>query len=159
MVYSSIEIPPPSVDYSPDLIKRVALYLSGPLIQVETLGSSIYRIHQLRALIAALALLDYLNVEELHAEPYGEMRLNIANRFNDIVDGRRPSQATLTERTRYVEAMFLVRLAAQYFSLFKRRESVAEALFVPVLGLVLTGASVVRALFCSNCLNEHAYHS
>ena len=149
MLYNSTEVSSPPADYSPDLIKRLALYLSSPLNQVETLGSSIYRIHQLRALIAALALLHHLNVEELHAEPYNELRVNIANRFNDIVDGRRPSQATLTERTRYVEAMFLIRLAAQYFSLFKRRGPLAEALFVPVLGLVLTGASVVRALFYS----------
>ena len=149
-VYSSTEISPSSADYSPDLIKRVARWLSGPLNQVETSGSSIYRIHQLRAFIAALALLHHLNVEELHAEPYNEMRVNIANRFNDIADGRRLSHATLTERTRYVEAMFLIRLAAQYFSLFKRRGPVAEALFVPVLGLVLTGASVVSALFCSH---------
>ena len=145
-VYSSTEITSPSQDYSPDLIRRVAQYLSGPLNQVETLGSSIYRIDQLRALIAALALLHHLRVEELHGEAYNELRVNIANRFNDIVDGRRPSQATLTERTRYVEAMFLIRLAAQYFWLFRRREPIAEALFVPVLGLVLTGASVVRAL-------------
>ena len=92
-------------------------------------------------------------MEELYAEAYNELRVNIANRFTDIADGRRPSQATLTEKTRYVEAMFLIRLAAQYFWLFRRRGPVAEALVVPVLGLVLTGASVVRAISSPNLSN------
>ena len=130
-------------DYTPDLIKRTALYLSGPLNEVETFESSVYRIHQIRTLIAALALLHHLEVEELHAEPYNVLRLNIAARFSDIVDGRRQSQVTSAETARYVTSLYLCRLAAQYFSLFKRRGPKAEVLFVPVLGLALTGASIV----------------
>lgn len=130
-------------DYTPDLIKRTALYLSGPLNQVESFESSVYRIHQLRALIAALALLHHLEVDKLYLEPYNLLRHNLANRFSDIVDGRRQSQTTSIETARYFTALFLVRLAAQYFSFFKRRGPTAEVLFVPVLGLALTGASIV----------------
>ena len=137
------ELPFRPTDYTPDLIKRTALYLSGPLNQVETFESSIYRIHQLRALIAALALLHHLEVKELHAEPYNLLRHNIADRFSDIVHGRRQSQTSTAETARYVTAVYLCRLAAQYFSLFKRRQPRSEALFVPVLGLALTGASIV----------------
>ena len=133
---------PRLVDYAPDLIKRIAIYLSGPISQVEDLESSAYRIQQLRALVAALALLHHLNVQELHDDPYNRLRLNITDRFNDIAHGRRRSRSTLTQKHRHIESLYLIRLVAQYFSLF-RRSSGPEALAVPVLGLILTGASVV----------------
>ena len=133
-----------SGDYTSDLIKRIAVYLSGPLNQVEDLESSRYRILQLRTLIAALALLHHLGVEELHAEPYSRLRLNISDRFSDIAHGRRRSQSLAIEKNRRATALYLVRLAAQYFSLFKRSLPRAEALVEPVLGLILTGASIVN---------------
>ena len=135
-----------SEDYTTDLIKRIAIYLSGPLNQVEDSESSRHRIAQLRALIAALALLHHLGVKELHAEPYSTLRSNISDRFCDIAHSRRRSQSLAIENNRRVTALYLVRLAAQYFSLFKRSLPKAEALVAPVLGLILTGASIVRIL-------------
>ena len=129
---------------TPDDVKQLALKLSGSLIEVETWESSEYRVQQLTTLVAALALLHHMQVEELHAQPYSQLRENIADRFKDVVDGRRESLRTPAETIRYVKNLYLVRLAAQYFSLFRRRQSRFEALAVPVLGLVLTGASVVR---------------
>lgn len=127
--------------YNTDLIKRIAVYLSGPLNQVEDSESSRYRILQLRTLVAALALLHHLGVKELHAEPYSSLRSNISDRFSDIAHG---SQSLVIEKSRRATALYLVRLAAQYFSLFKRSLPRAEALVAPVLGLLLTGASIVR---------------
>ena len=133
----------PSEDYTSDLIKRIAVYLSGPLNQVEDSLSSRFRILQLRTLIAALALLHHLGVEELHAEPWSRLRLNISDRFSDIPRGRRRSQSFPVEKNRRARALYLARLAAQYFSLFKRSLPRPGALVEPVLGLILTGASVV----------------
>ena len=131
-------------DYTPDHIKQLALYLTGPLRQTETWESSEFRSQQLRTLVATLALLHHMKVEELHTQPYSQLRENIADRFRDVVDGRRASLKTPAETIRYIHTVYLLRLSAQYFSLFGRRQSRLEALAVPVLGLVLTGASVVR---------------
>lgn len=131
-------------DYTPDDVSRLALYLSKPLIQAENWESSEYRIRQLRVLVAALALLHHLRVEELHAEPYSQLRQRIADRFKDIIYGRRQSLETAAKTIQYIQALYYCRLAGQYFSLFKRRQPPAEALAVPVLGLVLAGASIVR---------------
>ena len=142
---SSAELLVHQSDYTPDDVKRLARYLSGPLVETENWESSGYRIRLLRVLVAALALLHHLGVEELHAEPYKELRQRIADRFRDIVYGRRQSRRTAAGLLQYIQALFLIRLAAQYFSLFKRRQPSAEALAIPVLGLVLTGASLVRS--------------
>ena len=130
--------------YSPDDVREMTEFLSGSLSQVETAESYDYRTHQLRALIAALALLHHMEVKKLHARSYFLLRQQISDRFSEIVDGRRESQTGPAESNRYFTSLYLVRLAAQYFSLFERRQSTTDAVFVPVLGLVLTGASIVR---------------
>ncbi|KAG7005145.1 hypothetical protein G7Y79_00021g050120 [Physcia stellaris] len=146
----------PSEDYTSDLIKRIAVYLSGPLNQVEDSLSSRFRILQLRTLIAALALLHHLGVEELHAEPWSRLRLNISNRFSDIPRGRRRSQSLPVEKNRRARALYLARLAAQYFSLFKRSLPRPGALVEPVLGLILTGASIASGQY-NNLQNVFVY--
>ena len=133
-----------SIDDTPDLIGQIAEYLSGPLSQVENLESSGNRIQQLRALVASLALLHHLGVEELHPQSYNTLRHNILERFSEITNGRRPSRATPEQTVRHTTNLYLIMLVAQYFSLFRRSGPRHEALIAPVLGLVLTGASIVR---------------
>lgn len=133
-----------SIDDTPDLIGQIAEYLSGPLSQVENLESSGNRIQQLRALVASLALLHHLKVEELHPRSYNRLRQNILDRYSEITNGRRPSRATPEQKIRHVTNLYLIMLVAQYFSLFRRSGPRHEALIAPVLGLVLTGASIVR---------------
>lgn len=126
-----------------DLVKNIALYLSGPLFQVEGVESSECRIQQLRAFVASLALLHHMGIKELHNDPYRQLRLNILDRFTDIGYGRRRSTTTPAQKHLHISALYLIRLAAQYFSLFQRSGNTAEALIAPVLGLALTGASIV----------------
>ncbi|KAL8830689.1 MAG: hypothetical protein Q9191_001294 [Dirinaria sp. TL-2023a] len=136
-------------DYTPDDVSRLALNLSKPLAQAENWQSSEYRIQQLRVLVAALALLHHLRVQQLHPEPYSQLRQRIADRFKDIVYGHQQSLETAAYRIQYIQALYYCRLAGQYFSLFKRRQPPAEALAVPVLGLVLAGASIAGGQYNS----------
>ena len=122
---------------------QVTLYLSGPLLQWTDAQSGSFRDLQLRALVAALALLHHSGLTELTAEPHDQLRLNIAARFNEIIDGRSPSQMSLEHRMRKADARYLVRLAAQYFSLIKRAQPLSDAVPIPIIGLVLAGASIV----------------
>ena len=135
-------------------IIQTTLYLSGSLLQWSDPQSGRFRDIQLRALVAAIALLHHIGLTELTAEPHEQLRLNIAARFNDIIDGRRASRSTLEDRMRKADALYLIRLAAQYFSLIKRAQPISDAAPVPILGLVFAGASIVRCLLirCAHCL-------
>ena len=132
-----------STDDTPDLIRQIAEYLSGSLSQVENLESSGNRIQQLRALVASLALLHHLKVTIIHPRSYDKLRQNILHRYSEIKNGSQPSKATPEQTIRHETNLYLIKLVAQYFSLFRRSEPWHEALIAPVLGLVLTGASIV----------------
>ncbi|KAI4253009.1 MAG: hypothetical protein L6R42_007739 [Xanthoria sp. 1 TBL-2021] len=123
-------------------IVQITLYLSGQLLQWSDAQSGRFRDLQLRALVAAFALLHHSGLTELTAEPHDQLRSNIAARFNDIIDGRRASQTSLEDRMRKAEALYLIRLAAQYFSLIKRAQPLSDAVPIPIIGLVLAGASI-----------------
>ena len=131
-------------DQSSDTFVRLAVYLSKPLLQCGDPSSGIFRETQLRALVATLALLHHNEVTTLNPEPYDALRRNISARFADIVDTRRESQQTFAGRLHRATTLYLIRLASQYFSLFKCSQPLADALPIPILGLILTGASVVR---------------
>ncbi|KAL8787533.1 MAG: hypothetical protein Q9213_002191 [Squamulea squamosa] len=124
-------------------IVQITLYLSSPLLQWSDLQSGRFRDIQLRALVAALALLHHSGLTKLTADPYDQLRTNIAARFNEIFDGRRASQTNLEDRIRKADALYLIRLAAQYFSLIKRAQPLSDAVPIPIMGLVLAGASIV----------------
>ncbi|KAL9030415.1 MAG: hypothetical protein Q9180_006909, partial [Flavoplaca navasiana] len=123
-------------------VVQITLYLSGPVLQWSDAQSGRFRDLQLRTLVAAFALLLHIGLTELTAEPHDQLRSNIAARFNDIVDGRRASQMSLEERMRHADALYLIRLVAQYFSSIKRAQPLSDAVSIPILGLVLAGASV-----------------
>ncbi|KAL8876220.1 MAG: hypothetical protein Q9198_005547 [Flavoplaca austrocitrina] len=123
-------------------VVQITLYLSGPVLQWSDPQSGRFRDLQLRTLVAAFALLHHSGLTELTAEPHDQLRSNIAARFNDMVDGRRASQMSLEERMRHADALYLIRLVAQYFSLIKRAQPLSDAVSIPILGLVLAGASV-----------------
>jgi len=135
----------PSQDNSaePGDLVQITLCLSRQLLQWSDPESGKYRESQLRALIAALALLHRNGLTQLTARPYDELRMNIADRFADIVDGRRRSQMSLEDRMWNANALYLIRLVDQYFSLIKRAQPLADALAIPLLGLVLDGACIV----------------
>ncbi|KAL9599701.1 MAG: hypothetical protein Q9219_003689 [cf. Caloplaca sp. 3 TL-2023] len=123
---------------------EIVLHLSKPLLRWLGADSDIFRETQARALISALALLHHTGVTELSASPHDELRRNIAGRFNDIVNAPRTS---LENRIRRANALYCIRLAAQYFSLIKRAQPLSEALTIPVLGLVMAGASAAGGQF------------
>ncbi|KAL8888602.1 MAG: hypothetical protein Q9215_003992 [Flavoplaca cf. flavocitrina] len=134
--------PKANTTVSTGTIIQTTLYLSGSLLQWSDPQSGRFRDIQLRALVAAIALLHHSGLTELTAEPHEQLRLNIAARFNDIIDGRRASRSTLEDRMRKADALYLIRLAAQYFSLIKRAQPISDAAPVPILGLVFAGASI-----------------
>ncbi|KAL8798156.1 MAG: hypothetical protein Q9182_006907 [Xanthomendoza sp. 2 TL-2023] len=124
---------------------RITEYLSGPLLQGSDPQSGRFRGVQLRALVAAFALLHHNGVTTLIAERYDRLRDNIADRFSDIVDGRRATQ--LEEQIRRAEALYTIRLVAQYFALIKRDQPLPEAWATPIIGLVLAGASIASGQY------------
>lgn len=129
----------------------ITLYFSGPLLLWRGSDSGRYLEVQLRALVGALALLHHCGVTGLAGEVHDQLRTNIAGRFNDIIDGRRASQLNIEERKRKSDALYLIRLADQYFSLLKRAQPWSDAVSIPVLGLVLAGASIVSIPFRTLC--------
>lgn len=129
----------------------VALYLSGPLLQWRGSDSGRYLNIQLRALLGSLALLHHCGVTGLSGNVHNQLRTNIAGRFNGIIDGRRNSQLTLEERKSRSDALYLIRLADQYFSLFSRAQPLTD-LAIPILGLVFASASIVSITSIIQCL-------
>ncbi|KAL8770005.1 MAG: hypothetical protein Q9194_005295 [Teloschistes cf. exilis] len=127
----------------------IALYLSGPLLQWRGSDSDRYLELQLRALVGSLALLHHCGVTGLSGDVYNRLRTNIAGRFNCIVDGRRDSQLSLEERKSRSNALYLIRLADQAFSLFSRAQPLADALSVPIIGLVFAGAAMAGGQYNS----------
>ncbi|KAL8748491.1 MAG: hypothetical protein Q9184_007263 [Pyrenodesmia sp. 2 TL-2023] len=120
-------------------ILEITLYLSSSLVQWRGTASDVSWDVQLRALVAALSLLLHKGVRELTGEPHDQLRRNIAARFNDIVNF---STSSVEDRMSKVNALYLIRLIGQYFSLFKRAEPLSDALPFPILGLVMAGASM-----------------
>ncbi|KAL8911325.1 MAG: hypothetical protein Q9171_003490 [Xanthocarpia ochracea] len=139
--------PSASPTVSTGTIVQITLYLSGPLLKWSDPQSGRFRDVQLRALVAAFALLHHGGLTELTAEPHDQLRTNIAARFNDIIDGKKASQTSLEDRMRKADALYLIRLAAQYFSLIRRAQPLSDAIPIPILGLALAGASVVSGQY------------
>ncbi len=129
---------------SSDTVLRLAMYLSKSLLQCGDPTSGIFRETQLRALVATLALLHHSEVTTLNSGPYDTLRRNISARFSEIVDARKESQQTFAGRLSRTTTLYLIRLASQYFSLFERSQPLADALPIPILGLIFAGVSIVR---------------
>ncbi|KAL8939527.1 MAG: hypothetical protein Q9216_003313 [Gyalolechia sp. 2 TL-2023] len=134
--------PDPNLAYG--TIVQFTVYLSSQLLLCDGPHSDIFRETQLRALVAAFALLLHTEITQLAPPRYDELRGNIAGRFSDIVNIPTPD---LQSRMRKANASFLIRLAAQYFSLIKRAEPVPDVLVPSILGLVLVGASVASGQY------------
>ncbi|KAL8825689.1 MAG: hypothetical protein Q9170_007696 [Blastenia crenularia] len=134
----------PDPDLAAGNIIQVTVYLSSQLLQWLGADSDLFRETQLRALVAAFALLLHSEVTELAPPRYDELRKNIAGRFYDVVN---VPTSSLDSRIRKANALYLIRLVAQYFSLIKRAGPVTDALVMPILGLVLVGASVATGQY------------
>ncbi|KAL9031616.1 MAG: hypothetical protein Q9196_000373 [Gyalolechia fulgens] len=124
--------PDPNLAYG--TIIQLIKYLSSPLLACNGPISDIFRETQLRALIAALALLLHTEITKIAQPRYVELRGNLASRFSDI---KKVATSDLHSQIRKANALFLIRLAAQYFSLIKRLERVQDVLLPSILGLVL----------------------
>lgn len=133
----------PDPDLALGTIIQITVYLSSQLLQWGGADSDVFRETQLRALVAAFALLHHSGIKKLTTRPYDLIRRNIAGRYNDIVN---VTESTLESRMRKANALYLIRLADQYFSLIGRAEPLSDTLTLPILGLVLVGASVVGCL-------------
>ncbi|KAL8686800.1 MAG: hypothetical protein Q9218_006856 [Villophora microphyllina] len=127
----------------------INLYLSGPLLQWRGSDSGRYLEIQLRAVVGALATLHHSGVTGLTGDVHDQLRINIASRFNEILDGRRNSQLSLGDRKSKADALYLIRLAAQYFSLIRRAQPISDAVSIPIVGLVLAGASIAGGQYSS----------
>ncbi|KAL8810971.1 MAG: hypothetical protein Q9200_002161 [Gallowayella weberi] len=123
---------------------QITLYLSGPLLQGNDRQSGRFRAVQHGALVAAFALLHHNGLTTLTGVVHDQLRRNIADRFNDVV---RASLTGLEDRIRKAEALYAVRLVAQYFALIKRDQPLTEALAIPIIGLVLAGASIASGQY------------
>ena len=131
----------------PDLIAPLIRHLSSSLNHSSYPGAARYREYQLRTLVSALALLHHRGVTALDADLYNGLYENIADRFRDLVceGSRRGSSPSKVDACRHASALYLIRLALQYASLFNRREPKALQMAAPLTNLLLAGASVVRS--------------
>ncbi|KAI4090550.1 MAG: hypothetical protein LQ344_004691 [Seirophora lacunosa] len=120
-------------------VVEITLYLSSPLVKCHGADSYVFLEIQLRALIAAFALLLHVGVTDLTPAPHDQLRRNLAHRFNDLVNAPASSRE---DHMGKATASYLIRLVGQYFSLFKRAQPLSDALPFPVLALVAAGASM-----------------
>lgn len=126
-----------------ETITKLALYLSGPLVQSIYPGSTLYRELQLKTLVSCLALLHYNQVRKLHPESWSQLQENIANRFNDVVNQHGEHDDLTLDKSRHFSSLYLIRLASLWASAFGRSEPLFRSLISPVFQLVFAGYSIV----------------
>ena len=131
---------------TPESVLNLVLYLSKPhLFRLAYPGAARCREYQLRTLISAIALLQHLKVSGLSPTDFDILHEDLANRYYDLVSGpsRRNPMTEATDNVRQTSALYLVRLAQQYASLFERRERLVLAHVNPLVRLVSAVTSVV----------------
>lgn len=133
-----------------EIVTKLALYLSGPLVQTIHPGSTLYRERQLRALISSLALLYYNEVEKLHTDSWNKLQNNLATLFNDIVNQHRGHENLNADRIRHFSSLYLIRLASMWAHQFSRTDSLLRAHISPVIQLIFAGYSIVGSSLLSS---------
>ena len=126
-----------------ETITKLALYLSGPLVQSIHPGSTLYRERQMRALVSSLTLLYYKKVDKLHPDSWNKLWRNIADRFNDIVNQQREHEALTVDKIHHFTSLYLIKLASLWASLFKPSEPVYRSLISPIFQIIFAGYSIV----------------
>lgn len=125
-------------------VKELAVSLSGALNECGYPGRCLFETLQLRALVSSLALLQSLGVTTLATETWDKLKAeNIPARFGTITF-QSNSISTLTERIRYTPNGYLIQLASQYLSFFRRGDSNLPSIIGPAIRLVFAGIAVVR---------------
>lgn len=106
-----------------DTVAELAMFLSGSMGPCGYPGTFLFREIQLRALIYSLALLQFKGVGSLDPDFYDRLRLKgISAIFKKLAFQLQPS-STLADRIRHAPNIYLVQLASQYASFFKRGDS------------------------------------
>lgn len=126
-----------------ETITKLALYLSGPLVQSIHPGSTLYRERQMRALVSSLTLLYYKQVDKLHPDSWNKLWRNIADRYNDIVNQQREHKALTVDKIHHFSSLYLIRLASLWASLFEPSEPVYRSLISPIFQIIFAGYSIV----------------
>ena len=128
-----------------EIVAELAVFLSRPLSPCGYSGTSRFQEIQLRALVAALALLQHNGVHTLQADVYDTLRLrNISATFQGIAFRVQPS-STLADRIRHAPCVYLVQLASQYVSFINRGDSPWPSVPGPVVDIFFSTLSVVGA--------------
>ncbi|KAL2047571.1 hypothetical protein N7G274_000612 [Stereocaulon virgatum] len=123
-------------------VKELAVSLSGALNQCGYPGRCLFETLQLRALISSLALLHSLGVTTLATETWDKLKAeNIPARFGTIAF-QSNSISTLAERIRYTPNGYLIQLASQYLSFFRRGDSNLPSIIGPAIRLVFAGIAL-----------------
>lgn len=143
-------------------VTKLALYLSGPLVQTIHPGSTLFRELQLKALISSLALLYYNEVFQLHSDSWNKLHNNLAKRFNDIVDQHSghtdPNADPNLDRIRHFSSLYLIRLASMWAQQFGRSEPLLRSHISPVIQLIFAGYSIVGSSLLSSLYPLLIYH-
>ena len=143
---NDVESDSPANSYSGvDSLARLAIKLSGPLSQLDHPGTEMFQNAQLRALVSVLALLHYKGVRSLNTTLWDELRsTNILRHFEAIAFRRGSvSNKMLNERIRHAPNTYLIQLAAQYVSFWRRGDSFWSSIVTPATKILFGVVSVV----------------
>ena len=128
-----------------NLAKGAALILSGPMVECGHEARSEFQQIQLRALISSLALLHRTGVAALDSNPWDKLRIeNIPARFQNIAYQMK-SNLSIAERILHAPNVYLIQLASQYMSFFRRGDSVVPSLVGPAVKIIFATISIVSS--------------
>ena len=125
-------------------LARLAVRLSEPLSEVNHADTEVLQSAQLRALISVLALLHYKGVQSLNATLWDRLRsTNMLAHFEAITSRRGSVSRNLNERIRHAQNVYLIQLAAQYVSFWRRDDSIWSSIVIPASKILFGVISVV----------------
>ena len=130
-----------------DSLAQLAKRLSGPITQIGHAGTEVFHNAQLRALVGVFALLHYKGVRSLDTALWDEIRsTNILDLFKAITFRRGSlSDTMMDEKIRHAPNVYLIQLAAQYASFWRRGDSMWSSIVTPASNILFGVVSVVSS--------------
>ncbi|KAL6718444.1 hypothetical protein ACLMJK_004534 [Lecanora helva] len=115
-----------------------AVYLASPLCLARFPGTFLFQEVQLRALIAALALLDYFQVKALYPAQWDKLK----NTDLQKIAFQLKHDSSLVERIRFTGNVYLLQLFSLYLSFIRRGDSALPSVIGPIARMFLASIPV-----------------
>lgn len=129
-----------------DSLVQLAVKLSEPISQCRHPGTPLLQTIQLRTLISCFALLHYRGVHTLDTTLWDKLKSrNILAHFEKIAfQPNSPSSFPLETVIRYAPNTYLIQLAAQYISFWRRGDSPWTSIVTPSFDILFAALTMVR---------------